>query len=91
MMSSRKGKITNGLLFLFAFLVSINLPGSGFPCDTWVAVRDATSDGSVILAKNSDRPPMEAQPLVHMPRANHSTGGDGEMHVYPNPSGSRDL
>ncbi|MFN7992839.1 MAG: C69 family dipeptidase [Bryobacteraceae bacterium] len=34
-------------------------------CDTWVALHDATADGSVILAKNSDRPPMEAQPLVY--------------------------
>ena len=31
-------------------------------CDTWVAMRDATADHSVILGKNSDRPPMEAQP-----------------------------
>ncbi len=43
-------------------------------CDTWVALPDATSDGSVILAKNSDRPSMEAQVLVHMPRANHRAG-----------------
>src|SRR5512134_1706496 len=43
-------------------------------CDTWVALPDATSDGSVILAKNSDRPSMEAQVLVHMPRANHPAG-----------------
>ncbi len=33
--------------------------------DTWIAMQDVTADGSVILAKNSDRPPMEAQPLVH--------------------------
>jgi hypothetical protein len=37
-------------------------------CDTWVALPDATADGSVILAKNSDRPPMEAQPLVYRNR-----------------------
>lgn len=43
-------------------------------CDTWVALPDATADGSVILAKNSDRPPMEAQPLVHLPRQKHSDG-----------------
>jgi len=42
------------------------------PCDTWVALHDATADGSIILAKNSDRPPMEAQPLVHIPRKNHT-------------------
>lgn len=43
-------------------------------CDTWVALRDATADGSVILAKNSDRPPMEAQPLVQVPRSRHQPG-----------------
>ena len=41
-------------------------------CDTWVAMRDATADRSVILAKNSDRPPMEAQPLVQLPRRRHA-------------------
>ena len=25
-------------------------------CDTWVSMQDVTADGSVILAKNSDRP-----------------------------------
>lgn len=43
-------------------------------CDTWVAMRDATSDGSVILAKNSDRPVMEAQPLVQHSRHRHDNG-----------------
>ena len=46
------------------------------PCDTWVALKDATADGSIILAKNSDRPIMEAQPLVHFPRAKHPPGSD---------------
>jgi len=40
-------------------------------CDTWVAMQDVTADGSVILAKNSDRPPMEAQPLVHFGGEKH--------------------
>ena len=44
-------------------------------CDTWVALPDATADGSVIFAKNSDRPPMEAQPLVHILGKQY---GDGE-------------
>jgi hypothetical protein len=43
-------------------------------CDTWVALSNATKDGSIILAKNSDRPPMEAQPLVHMPHRKHQAG-----------------
>ena len=43
-------------------------------CDTWVALPDATADHSVILAKNSDRPPMEAQVLVKVPRQHHAPG-----------------
>ena len=43
-------------------------------CDTIVALGDATADGTVILAKNSDRQPNEAQALVHIPRARHEAG-----------------
>ncbi len=43
-------------------------------CDTWVALPDATADHSLILAKNSDRPPMEAQVLVQIPHQHHSPG-----------------
>jgi dipeptidase len=46
----------------------LSLTNIGRSCDTWVAMPDATADGSVILAKNSDRPPMEAQPLVQFAR-----------------------
>ena len=41
-------------------------------CDTIVALGNATADGSVILAKNSDRPPNEAQYPFHAPRTQHS-------------------
>jgi dipeptidase len=43
-------------------------------CDTWVALPDATADHSVILGKNSDRPPMECQPLVQVPHQRHAAG-----------------
>jgi secernin len=43
-------------------------------CDTWVALPDATADHSVLLAKNSDRPPMEAQVLVKFSRQRHAPG-----------------
>lgn len=36
-------------------------------CDTFVALSSATSDGSVIFGKNSDREPNEAQPLEYHP------------------------
>jgi dipeptidase len=47
-------------------------------CDTLVAVGDATADGSVILAKNSDREPNEAHVLTHIPRAWHEPGSTVE-------------
>jgi secernin len=40
-------------------------------CDTMVALGNATADGSVILAKNSDRPPNEAQYPLYVPRTQH--------------------
>jgi secernin len=43
-------------------------------CDTLVAVGNATADGTVILAKNSDREPNEAQQVVIIPPAVHETG-----------------
>lgn len=43
-------------------------------CDTLVATGRATADGTVILAKNSDREPNEAHVLVHIPRAHHDPG-----------------
>lgn len=43
-------------------------------CDTLVATGSATADGTVILAKNSDREPNEAHVLLHVPRAHHEPG-----------------
>ena len=43
-------------------------------CDTSVAVGSATADGSVIFAKNSDRPANECQPLRYYPRTEHPAG-----------------
>ena len=40
-------------------------------CDTFVALADATIDGSVILAKNSDREPNEAHEVVLVAAAEH--------------------
>ena len=38
-------------------------------CDTFVSVPGATTDGSVILGKNSDREPNEAHEIVFVPAA----------------------
>lgn len=43
-------------------------------CDTFVALPDATADGSVIFGKNSDRPSDEAQRMVRFPAAEHPPG-----------------
>ncbi len=43
-------------------------------CDTFVALPSATSDGSVIFAKNSDREANEAQALEYHPAADYAQG-----------------
>ncbi|MFL5759527.1 MAG: C69 family dipeptidase [Thermomicrobiales bacterium] len=43
-------------------------------CDTSVVLGSLTFDGSVIFAKNSDRPPNECQPLHHSSRRQHPVG-----------------
>jgi len=43
-------------------------------CDTLVALGNATADGSVMLAKNSDREPIEAHAVLWQPRMLHETG-----------------
>ncbi len=43
-------------------------------CDTLVALAGATVNGSVILAKNSDREPNEAHEVVHVRAAEHPAG-----------------
>ena len=41
-------------------------------CDTFVALGDATTDGSVILGKNSDREPNEAHEIVLVEATDHA-------------------
>lgn len=48
------------------------LPALG--CDTLVALPSATSDGSTLFAKNSDRLALECQPLVQAPPRRHRPG-----------------
>jgi secernin len=43
-------------------------------CDTFVALPDATVDGSVIFGKNSDRPAGEIQDVVTFPAQTYSKG-----------------
>ena len=43
-------------------------------CDTLVALSNATTDGSVLFAKNTDREPNEAHFLTIIPAAEHTAG-----------------
>ena len=43
-------------------------------CDTFVALANATEDGSVIFGKNSDRDANEAHELVIIPHIQHPEG-----------------
>jgi dipeptidase len=43
-------------------------------CDSLVALGNATADGSVLFAKNSDRPAGECQPMLQIERAAHAAG-----------------
>ena len=40
-------------------------------CDTFVALGNATTDGTVIFGKNSDREPNEAQEIIVLPAADY--------------------
>jgi secernin len=55
-------------------------------CDTIVAAGPATLDGSVILAKNSDREPNEAQLLKHILVTKHLEGADQKCTYVSIPS-----
>jgi secernin len=43
-------------------------------CDTFVALADATGNGSVVFAKNSDREPNEVHEVVFVPGGAHGSG-----------------
>lgn len=58
-------------------------------CDTVVATGEATLDGSVILAKNSDREPNEAQLLHHVPARSFSSPEELQCTYLKIPQSSR--
>ena len=49
------------------------------PCDTWVALPDATAGGATILAKNSDRTVFDCQPLFLHPRQTWEPGAEIDL------------
>jgi len=64
------GLITAAAVFLSGFGRELSA------CDTWVALSNATSLGFTILAKNSDRPKFDCQPLVFYPRKKWPAGAE---------------
>jgi len=67
-------KLLTVLLGLSLVTLSIGLGTGTYACDTMVALPDATTTGTTILGKNSDRPIYDCQPLMMNPRANHASG-----------------
>ena len=65
-------------------MISTN-PNRPDGCDTFVALGSATASGQTIFAKNSDRPPQEAQPLELHERATHSAGTTLKTHFVDLP------
>ncbi len=60
-------------------------------CDSLVALGSATADGSVLFAKNSDRPARECQPLALIPAATHSPGSSVQCQYIGIPQVERTL
>jgi secernin len=58
-------------------------------CDTVVALGDVTAGGSVLLAKNSDRPSHEAQRLIGVPAAEFTSGAALECQYITIPQAPR--
>lgn len=68
-----------GRILTAAFCSALIFPITGLACDTWVALANSTRDGSVIMAKNSDRKATEAQPLMYFARRHHAEGGEVKL------------
>lgn len=62
-----------------ALILFLNLQNRALGCDTWVAVKEATSIGATILAKNSDRTLFDCQPLFFHARQTWPKGSIIEM------------
>ncbi len=65
------------------------VPPAARSCDTAVALGDATADGSVLLAKNSDRPSLEAQRLIGLPALQHAAGATVQCQYLTIPQAER--
>ncbi len=57
------------LIIVVLIIIVFNLAAAVLACDTWLALGNATARGITLLAKNSDRPLFDSQPLILHPRA----------------------
>ncbi len=78
------GRLLRQLRGLFALMKPV-IGGEPIGCDTFVALGPATGSGQTIFAKNSDRPPEEAQPLELHERATHAPGTTLKTHFVDMP------
>lgn len=65
------------LLIIIILVVMLLLLGIFFDlgaCDTWVALRDTTTRGLLLFAKNSDRTVFDCQPLMFYPQRKWPAG-----------------
>jgi len=65
---------TRTVLTILVYLVGLGGSADVIACDTWVALANATAARLTILAKNSDRPSFDAQPLMFYPRRSWPAG-----------------
>ena len=72
---------------------SRTLPGSRYmqSCDTMVAFTGPPDRRRAIFAKNSDRPGLEAQPLVQLPAGTHEPGATVRCQYLTIPQAPRTL
>jgi secernin len=71
-----KSIIKRMILPALGTILVLSMPSIVYACDTWVALKDATKSGYTILAKNSDRPLFDCQPLMFYPRQKWPAGSE---------------
>jgi secernin len=78
-LANMTSRTQNLAVWATTFLLLSGLTGVSTACDTWVALKDSTKCGYVILAKNSDRPRFGCQPLMFHPRQRWPAGSEIDL------------
>ncbi|MBC8179901.1 C69 family dipeptidase [candidate division KSB1 bacterium] len=74
-----KSQILNRTMKIIILSIMSIMTGYSHACDTWVALKNATKNGNVILAKNSDRTLFDCQPLMFHPRTKWTKGSEVDL------------